>query len=48
VEDEVLGRNVDEAEEISVVGAYFEEESEEVLVLHSCSELEVPESDSVW
>jgi hypothetical protein len=43
-EGEVLGRNVDEVEEVSVVGGQFEE----VLVLPSSSELELPKCVSVW
>jgi hypothetical protein len=41
---EVLGWSVDEVGEISVVGGEFEE----VLVLHSSSELELPKCASVW
>lgn len=47
MDDEVLGRSVDEVDETSAVGAYFEEESEEVLVLHSSSEFDVSDRDSV-
>jgi hypothetical protein len=45
--DEVLGQSVDEVEEISVLWGHFEGESEEVLVLHSTSELGVTERNSV-
>jgi hypothetical protein len=45
--DEVLGRSVDEVEEISVLWGHFEGESEVVLVLYSASELGVTERNSV-
>jgi len=50
VEDEVLGRSVDEVEETSVVWGHFKDDfrSEDELVLHSFSALEGPASVSVW
>jgi hypothetical protein len=42
-EGEVLGRSVDEVEEVSFVGGQFEE-----VFLHSSLELELPECVSVW